>query len=200
MPRPSSAVARWVRFSSIAVAVLFGAVVVSRASHSAYSAVTANSANSWTTGTISLTDDDAGTAMFASLTGLKPGSTGTHCIAVTSSGNLPSAVRLYGTGAATTLALSTSINLVITQGTAANFASCTGFTPTGTGSNVYTGTLAAFAAASTNYASGVGTWAPTGAAPETRVFQFQYTINAAAPTGTAGGTASIGFTWEVQNT
>src|SRR6185312_6458524 len=103
----------------------------------------------------------ANTAMFTA-SNLKPGSTGSKCIAVTSTGTLPSAVKLYGTAAATTNALSSWINLTITQGTGGSFGSCTGFTPLASGSSVYTGTLAAFASTATGYGNGVGSWAPTG--------------------------------------
>ena len=67
------------------------------------------------------------------------------------------------------------------------------------GSSVYSGTVAGFATAATNFSTGLGTWAPTGTASETRVFQFTYTLDPAAPNTTQGGTAALGFTWEAQN-
>ncbi len=131
---------------------------------------------------------------------LAPGATGTRCIAVTSTGTLASLVHLYGTGATTTNALSSYVTLTVTQGTGGTFAGgCAGFTPLASGSSVYTGTLAAFGTTATNYANGLGSWAPTGTAPETRVFRFVYTVDVAAPNTTQGGTAAIGFTWEAQN-
>jgi hypothetical protein len=187
-------------FAAAAVLVGMGAAsaLVWQASYSAFSATTSNPTNNWTAGTVALSDDDAGTAMFTA-TGLKPGSTGTKCIAVTSTGSLASTVKLYGTSPTTTNALSSSLNLTIVQGTGATFASCTGFTPLGTGSSVYTGTLAAFGSSATSFATGLGTWAPTGTASETRVFQITYTLDPAAPNTVQGGTASVGFTWEAQN-
>lgn len=172
--------------------------VIWQASYSAFSATTVNPTNNWSAGSVALSDDDSNTAMFTA-TNLKPGSTGTKCIAVTSTGSLASNVKLYGTSPATTNALSTSLNLTVTQGTGGSFGSCTGFTPLGTGSSVYTGTLASFGSTATNFATGLGTWAPTGTASETRVFQFTYTLDPAAPNTAQGGTASIGFTWEAQN-
>jgi hypothetical protein len=110
-------------------------------------------------------------------------------------------VRLYGTGATTTNALSSHITVTITQGTGGSFAGgCGGFTPLASGSAVYTGSLADFGTTATSYATGLGTWAPTGSAPETRVFRFVYTLDAGAPNTTQGGTAALGFTWEAQNT
>lgn len=182
---------------SAGTAAVVSSLLVWQSSYSAYNAPTSNPPNNWATGTVALTDDDSNTALFAA-SNLKPGSTGTKCIVVTSNGSLPSAVKLYGTGYSTTNALGASLLLSVTQGTGGSFGSCTGFTPLATGSSVYSGTLAAFTAS--NYATGLGTWAPTGTAGETRTFQFTYTVDANAPNSTQAGTASIGFTWEAQNT
>jgi hypothetical protein len=189
-------------------AVLLGlglsSLVIWQTSYSAYSATTSNATNSWSTGNLALTDDDGGTgnvtgtAMF-SATGLRPGSTGTHCITVSSTGSLPALVRLYGTGAATVNGLSSYIDLTVTQGTGGNFGSCSGYVPlTGGADAVYNGTVAAFP--SGGYATGLSTWSTAGTtgAAETRSYQFTYTVNANAPTSTMNGSASLGFTWEAQ--
>lgn len=188
-------IAAWI---TIPAALVGSGLVVGTASYSAFSATTVNPASNWSAGSVALTDDDSNTALF-NATALKPGSTGTKCIAVTSTGTLPSTVALYGTSPSTTNALSTYINLTVTQGTGGGFGSCTGFTAQATGSSVYTGTLLNFGSTSTNFASGVGSWAPTGTASETKVFQFTYTVNAAAPSTVMGGTAQLGLTWEAQN-
>jgi hypothetical protein len=142
-----------------------------------------------------VTHDDANTALF-SASNLKPGSTGTKCIAVTSTGTLASAVKLYSTAAATTKALASYITVSINQGTGGSFGSCTGFTG---GTSLYSGTLDNFGSTATSYATGVGTWAPTGTATESKTFQVIYTVSASAPDSTQGGTAALGFTWEAQN-
>jgi hypothetical protein len=197
MPRPSRRVTRLATWAAIPAALVISGAIVGHASYSAYSATTSNPTNNWTSGTVNLTDDDSSTAMFTA-SGLKPGSTGSKCIAVTSSGDLASAVKLYGTNYATTKALASSINLKVEQGTGATFGSCTGFTALSTGGTVFNDTLAAFSAKS-DYATGVGDWAPTGSASETRVFKFTYTLSGSAPDSTQGGTAAVGFTWEAQN-
>ena len=187
----------------VGVAVTTGAAAVIssglvwQSSYAAYTGQTSNPAENWATGTVALTDDDSGTALF-SASNLKPGSTDTKCIVVTSNGSLPSAVKLYGTGYSTQKALGSSINLSITQGTGGSFGSCTGFTPLGAGSSLYSGTLAAFAPS--DFSTGLGTWTPTGTAGETRTFQLTYTVDPSAPNSTQGGSATIGFTWEAQNT
>ena len=199
MARPSRRAARLLGAGAAAACFTASAAVVWHASYSAFSATTANPSSNWATGSVALSDDDANTAMF-SASNLKPGSTGSRCIAVTSTGSLPSAVKLYGTGSATTNALSSWVNLTITQGTGGSFGSCTGFTPQASGASVFTGSLASFASTATGYSTGLGNWTPTGSGSDTRVFQVSYTLDPTAPNSTQGGTASVGFTWEAQNT
>lgn len=198
MSRPTRRAARIAKFLAIPVALLISGAVVAQASYSAYSATTVNPTNNWATGTVVLADDDSNTALFTTST-LKPGSTGTKCIAVTSTGTLSSTVKLYGTTPATTKALSSYITLAVTQGTSGTYSDCSGFTPLTTGSALFSGTLAAFGTTYTNFANGAGTWAPTGASSDTRTYKVVYTVDSNAPESTQGGTASIGLTWEAQN-
>lgn len=172
--------------------------LVWNASYSAFSAQTANPSSNWSAGTVGLADDDTNTALF-SATNLTPGSTGTKCIAVTSTGSAASAVKLYGTTPSTTKDLASNISLTITQGTGGGFGDCKGFTALTTGSSVYTGTVAGLGSSATNYATGLGDWKPTGTASETRVYQVTYTLNSNTPNTAQGGTASLGLTWEAQN-
>ena len=201
MARPRPRTARLRTWAAPLVAVAVSGLVVTQSSYAAFSKTTSNPTNNWTAGTVTLSDDDdTNTAMFTA-TLLTPGSTGTKCIVVTSTGSLASTVKLYATGYSTTNALGTYLDMVIDEGTGGTFAtsgptSCTGFT---FGANDFTGTLAAFAAAKTSFASGVSSWAPAGGA-QSKTFRFTYTLNAAAPIGTQSGTASIGFTWGAQNT
>jgi hypothetical protein len=189
------AISKW---AVVPVALMASGLLVWQSSYSAFSATTVNPTNNWTAGTVALTDDDTNTALFTAST-LKPGDTGTKCIVVTSSGNLASAVKLYQTGYANTAALGTYLNMVIDEGTGGTYSSsgptsCTGFT---FGSNDYTGTLAGFSG-KTSFATGAGTWAPA-AGTVTKTYRFSYTLDAATPNTSQGGTASVGFTWEAQN-
>jgi hypothetical protein len=183
--------------ASIPVAMVASGAMVWHASYSAFSATTTNPTSNWAAGTVALSDDDSNTAMF-NASNLKPGSTGSKCIAVTSTGSLPSAVKLYGTSYATTSALSTYLTVTVDEGTGGSFAGgCTGFTAS---SQIYNGTLAAFGTGKTNYSNGVGAWAPTGSASETKVYKITYTLSSTTPDSSQGGTAALGFTWETQNT
>jgi predicted ribosomally synthesized peptide with SipW-like signal peptide len=187
---------RWLLWPAAAVATL---ALVGQASYASFSAKVSNAGNSFSVGSVTLTDDDAGSALLA-LTNLKPGSSGSRCIAVTSSGTVPSSVKLYATDVTTTKGLGTYITLGITQGTGASFGGCTGFTPLSTGASVYSGTLAGFTSAATGYTNGAGSWTPSGSAPETRSYQFSYTVSSSTPDSAQGGTAAFGLTWEAQST
>lgn len=208
LPPPSVSNDRWLRCRSAgAVAIVAGllasAGLVWHASYSAFSATTNNSGNNWTGGTVRLSDDATGAALFTA-TGLTPGSTGSRCFAVTSTGTLPSLIKLYGTGYSTTRALASALNLTVTQGSGGSYGSCTGFTPLTSGATVFTGSLASFGMAHTTYATGVvasgaGAWSTSGT-PASRTYRFTYTMNPTAPVSTMGGTAAVDFTWESQNT
>ena len=181
--------------AAIPAAVLASGALVWQSSYSAFSATTANPTSNWASGTVALSDDDSSTAMFTA-SNLKPGATGVKCIAVTSTGSLASTVKLYGTAYATTNALADNINLKVEQGTGATTANCAGFTGAST---LFDSTLSSFGTTKTSFANGVGTWAPTGTASETKSFRVTYTLSATTPDSAQGGTAALGFTWESQN-
>ncbi|GGL25274.1 hypothetical protein H9L10_05060 [Phycicoccus endophyticus] len=194
---PSARLARIAAWGAAPVALLASAGLVATASHSAFSATTSNPTGNWAAGTVELTDDDAGTAAF-DVSNMKPGDAGSKCIAVTSTGSLPSAVRLYGTSYETTKDLADELALDVTQGTGGSFGSCDGFTPASSGATVYSGSVADFGSSHTGYSTGVGTWSPAGG-EQSRVYKFDLAFDPDAPNSVQGGTASIGFTWEAQN-
>ncbi|GAA1436827.1 hypothetical protein GCM10009616_37510 [Microlunatus lacustris] len=186
---------RWLLWPAAAL-VTFG--LVGQASYSAFSSKTSNPGNNLAVGTVTLADDDAGAALL-SLTNLKPGSSGSRCIAVTSTGSLASVVKLYTTDATVTRGLSSFVTLTVTQGTGGTFSSCTGFIPAPSGSGVYSGTLATLTSSATAYASGLGSWAPTGKATETRTFQVGYAVSGTTPDSAQGGSVTFDLVWEAQN-
>jgi hypothetical protein len=190
---------RAVAAAAAPLAVLASGALVWQSTYSAFSDTTQNPTSNWAAGSVSLSDDDSNTALFAA-SNLKPGQTGQKCIAVTSTGSLPAAVKLYGTSYAQTKSLGTNLTLTVEEGTGATFGSCSGFTPIATGSQIYSGTVDGFGTSKTSYATGVGVWAPTGTASETRVYRVTYTLSSTTPDTAQGGTAQVGFTWESQNT
>ena len=193
--------ARLAAVIGVPLALVASGLVVSNASYSAFSAQTSNPTSNWTTGSVKLTDNDSDVALFTAVN-LKPGSTGANCITVTSTGSLPSTVKLYGTGAVNVsndLGLKTSLKIEQGSGTCAAFVAAT------TGGTVYDGTLAAFQTARSSYATGADAWVttgnPTGAdsAAENRVYKFTYTVGQDLLNASQGLNVKQGFTWEAQN-
>jgi hypothetical protein len=188
-------------YTVVPATILATGIFVSASSYSVFNSQTLNSGNNWSTGTVALQSDGSGaggasgTAMFAA--DVSPGSTGTRCITVTSDGTVPSVVKLYGANEGATNGLDDYLTLTVRVGTASSTTggACTGFTSTGTVFSA--GRLSTFPTG--GYGNGLGTtWSPTGSGSESRVFQFQYTMDTAAPSSTQAGTAHIDFVWEAQ--
>jgi predicted dehydrogenase len=193
------------RSALVLVAIALVVTIAGAQTWAAYSATTKNTADSFATGTVALSDNDAGAALLT-LTGAVPGATDTGCITVTYTGSLDSAVRLYGTTGGAGLAA--YLDLKVTRGsfTGANpgFKSCANFTPDtadyGSGAGVvYDGTLLAYP---DDYATGIVD-PPAGgpqlwATSDAHVYQLQVTLQ--DDLGAKGKTASQTFTWEARNT
>lgn len=191
--RPGAGTARACVLGAPLLGLALAMLLVWQSSYSTFHGATTSGVNNWAAGTVSLSDNDSGAALFTTTPKLKPGSTGSRCIVVTSTGTVPTTVKLYGSGLATTNGLSSYLDLTITRGTGGAL-DCTGYSSS---SPVFTGTLATFAATSWN--NGYGTWAPTGSASESSTYRFDYTLNTGAPAGTQGGTAQISFVWEARS-
>ncbi len=168
---------------------------VMAASYSAFSAVTPSGTTNWATGNVHLAND-SGSVMFAG-TNQQQGATGKKCVTVTSDGSLSSNVKLYSTAFADTNSLGQHISLQINIGSGSTDPNlCTSFS----GTNIYTGTLAAFANQTTgdrSYATGVGTWNPqaSSTASETKQYQFIWSYDGSTPMSSS---ASATFQWETQ--
>jgi predicted ribosomally synthesized peptide with SipW-like signal peptide len=172
--------------------------VVGLGAFSAFSSTTSNDNNTFTAGTVTIADNDAGAALYA-LTNQKPGVITDRCIKLTYSGSLDSDVKLYsstvgGIGA-------NYVNLTVSPGTVSGspaFPSCTGFTSDG-GAPLYSGVESAFP---TSYATGIadnpGTVATKWATGDTVVYRFSTSVQ---DTNLAQGatTGTHSFTWEARN-
>ena len=177
--------------------LLVGAVgtVAGIGTFSAFSATTVNAGNVFDAGSVSISDNDANSAMY-NITDAAPGEGVTACIQVTYTGSLDSTVALYGSAVG---AIGTYVDLTVEKGTGmAGFPDCTGFVSEAT---VYTGELGGFASTHTNFANGVVT--NPGAQTEwsqgdVLVYRFTLTLqDDDAAIGLQSGTHS--FTWEAQN-
>lgn len=186
---------------SLVVVGVTGAAVAA-GTFAAFSASTTNASNAIAAGTVSLADNDAGSAV-VSLPAASPGQTSTGCVAVTYGGSLDAGVRLYAALAGT---LAPYLTLTVTRGTdpSPSFSSCAGFTADATdylglGAGVlYDGLLSAFPA---TYAAGIVD--PLPASPETwttgeqHVYRFSVTL--ANDDQAQGRSQTASFTWEARN-
>jgi predicted ribosomally synthesized peptide with SipW-like signal peptide len=173
--------------SAAALSVIVGAGAYG--TYSAFTDTTDNTGNTFAAGTIDITDDDAGTAMFT-LTGMLPGSTATRCINVSNVGTSPFAnVALSGAVGGTGLA--TALTAVVDRGTGAGGGatfSCTGFASVT--ANIVTGALSAFPTVAAPVNDAVG-WAPAAV----KSYRFTVTLPSTASQTAQGQTATLAVTW-----
>jgi hypothetical protein len=178
------------------VAVFFAVALVGtmlfRTTSSLFSSPTDNPGNSWATGSVTLGDDDSGTAMFTT-TGnglLTGGQTVTNCIEVDYTGTSTTGVNIKFYGAATGN-LAEYLDVTVERGTGGGFGDCTGFT----GTQIFNNTLKYLNDNVDDFTAGVGAWTPASSS-DSRVYRISISVqqNALAQAKTATGT----FTWEAQ--
>ncbi len=88
---PSRRGRRSVLAGVVPVGLVLSVALTWSSTHAAFSANTQNPGNSWQTGSVVLTDNDSGTALFqsASESGLTPGAARSRCIRLDSPGTSP---------------------------------------------------------------------------------------------------------------
>ncbi len=162
----------------------------------AWSDDTDNGANRIKAGTVVLTNDAGGTAVY-SVNAATPGTTMTRCVVVSYDGTLPARVKLFGSVSG---GLAQHLTLEVVRGTKAPAANgdCTGFTAdtanhAGLGAGVvWRGTLDTFP----------GSGAPlvdpqTWNLDDDHAYQFRLTMSSAE--AAQGLSATMSFTWEAEN-
>ena len=190
--------------ASTAVLGLVAALLAAASTFSAFSGTTSNPGNTATAGTVTLTDNDSGSAMFT-LTSLKPGDTDSRCLQVTYTGSLPALVRLYGTTGGS--GLDAYLDLTITRGTisSGSFADCTNFTADttnylGQGAGViYSGTLAAFGDDWASSTADRHTASATEAWTTNETHAYKLTLTAQDNNSAQGKSMTQTFTFEARN-
>ncbi len=177
----------------IAVAILIAARLIVTSSAALFTATTTNPGNHWATGTVTLADDDSGSARF-NVSGMVPGAgnaSGTGCIAVSYTGSATADIRMYVLPAdLTDTGLGQYLTFTVEEGSGGTFADCTGFVANAT---VYgPGTLADFAATYHSFATGFSSWQSAGAG--NRTYRISYALQ--NNNGAQGTTVDVAFTWE----
>lgn len=213
MRRPSRRISRLLGFTVVPVSLIATGLFVTASSYSVFNAQTTNPTNTWQAGSLTLTDDDGGNspttgaAMFTT-PAMKPGDSGSRCIAVTYKGTVPTTVKLYGTTTGDA-GLNGQMKLTVTQGTSSSFAatpSCNGFTALATGPSVFAlNTFTNFVTANASYGTNANanTWTTAGDnTNEKRVYKFDWSF---PTTGTVTGDnvfqgvgTNLTFVWEAQ--
>lgn len=182
-----------VRLSAAVIAVIAAFLMAFSATNAAFSAQTDNAGNTFAAGTVALSDNDGGSALFV-VTDMVPGQSEERCIEVTYSGSLDPEVRVFGAATAGT-GLEGYLDLTIERGTG----DCTTFgTSTAVWTNGTDGDLGAFVAAATGYANGADNWQPTGGGAND-VVPYRITVQLQDDDLAQGLSTTITFTWEAQN-
>ena len=146
-----------VRLSAAIIAVIAAFLMAFQATNAAFSAQTDNAGNAFAAGTVALSDNDGGSALFA-VTEMVPGQSAQGCIEVTYSGSLDPEVRVFGAATGGD-GLEAYLDLTIERGDG----DCTTFgNSTAVWTNGTNGDLGAFVAGATDYTSGADNWQPTG--------------------------------------
>lgn len=178
--------------AAIVAALALTSVMVLRTTSAAFTDTTDNASNSWDAGSVTLTDDDAASALF-SVIDLVPGNSNTGCIEVTYSGSLTlsTAANLYAAVTETTVGgdgLGNDLDVVVERGASGD--TCTLLT---TPTQIYSGTLAGFNTSGSPLGTG---WTP-GSGDTMRPFKFTVTLGNDTPNSAQGEGADATFTWSV---
>jgi len=192
--------------AAVPLAVLASGAMVYQASNAAFTASTSTGANSWTAGTVALSNSTSGAALFTA-TNVKPAAANavSTCLTVTYTGSLASDVRFYVTGfsnptpGANSHNLGSYLRLSIEQSSTATPADCSTFTriggsgtfvnASGAAGNPLGGGAGSLATAATDWASGLGSWAaPAGnSTAQTRSYKITYWLPDYNETGITTG-------------
>jgi hypothetical protein len=200
MKLPSIKAARVATAVATPLAVVAAGALVWQASYAAFTGTTRNSGNNWSTGSVALRDDDAGSARFQ-VEDMLPGQTDTRCLQLTVDASVPGTVKGYAVNPVTSpQGLENHIDVTVDAGTGGGFASCAGFVSEGT--VIPTMSLATLATFNT-YASGAGGWNITPGV-QTRTYRITWTFNTTGLTQSQidqlqGAQTGIDFQWELQS-
>lgn len=198
MHAPSPRVRRAIMLGTTPVAVLLAGLMVWQGTNAAFSADTRNIGNNWATGSVTLTDDDAGVAMF-SVQNVVPGQSGSKCIVVTGTPTVPSTVKTYVQSMQAD-GLENNVFVSMQQGSGGSFGDCTGFVAAGdTAPSMTLVTAATY----NSFANGVLPWSLS-AGSSSKTYKISWTFDTGALDQVGidalqGKSASINIEWELQN-
>jgi hypothetical protein len=205
----------------IAALLLASSALLWQAARATFTSTTSNPGNSFTSGTVAISDNDAGSAMFTA-NSLSPGGTATVCMGVTYTGSLtPSAIKLYTSGAQESTDggsswhawvhnsagdMDNNLTMVIqVSGNDLAADPVNSCAPEGVGT--FTDVAAAAPGTNmetmintyTNFATGLPSQWGTITANKWRVWKFTYTFSASAPNTAQNSGLKVDFVWEANS-
>ena len=196
-----------IRIIAPAVGLLAAGLLVWQGSYAAFSATTVDTGNAWAAGNLVL-QNNGGTATYSAATtatfggtNLRPGSTGTTCLTVKSTGTAAGTLAMYRSALAdSTPSLGAHIQLTVTEGVPATDvqANCTGFPTSGVTTVATNQPLSTFPS---SFGAATGTRAvAAGTVLEAYKVVWTFVTTGTNPGDTAlmGKSVTAGFTWEVQ--
>ena len=151
-----------------------------------------NAGNSWSSARVGI-GTDLQLPMFSEVN-MAPAHPVARCVTITYTGDVPAAVRIYTTPDSFTGDGADYLDLTVEEGSGGSAGSCAGFVS----SSTYTGSLADFVTTHTDFASGVGAFAPTG--PASITYRLTVTVRDDETSGQQQRSSAVSFTWEAQNT
>jgi hypothetical protein len=190
--------------ATVPLGIIASGVLVWQSSYAAFSATTTNPNNTFSAGSVVLSNNRQPSSVLFNATALVPGSTDSSCIKVTYNGNLAADVKLYvksGDLTNTTGDLSPYLTFQVEEGSG-NATDCLDFVRetnlyNPTGPTDTSSTLADFAANKTSFATGVSAFAPTSSG-QAKTYKITYWLQDNNLAQGKNNTAR--FTWEAQNT
>jgi len=198
MRAPSTRTRRIALWSTGPAAVLLAGLMVWQASNAAFSSETYNAGNNWNSGSVTLTNDGTGSAMFT-LQNLVPMQTDSHCIVVTGTSSVVGTLRTYFTNNVPD-GLENNLTMKVEQGTGGSYGSCTGFNPAATFDALPLATM--FTSHST-FADGILQW-DKATGTQSKTYKFTWTFDTTGMTqaqidGLQGKSVRTDIEWELQN-
>jgi hypothetical protein len=180
-----------IQMAMLPVAAVLAGSMAMVGSQAAFSGATDNLGNSWTAGTVALTNNKASALFTAS--GVVPGYTEAHCITVTSASTVPTTLSFYVAQGPNTNQLGDNLNLKIEAGSGGTDVGndCTGFVPAQT---LHNGTMTGLSGARGTALTAVDIAAPLAAAGAQQ-FKITATLPANTPNTVQSGTAGMDFKW-----
>lgn len=192
--------------------------MVWHASYSAFSDTTSNPANSWSTGSVVLSNDQSASAMFSvsnlapdpTLSALSPPTTGalsaqsggSACIEVTYSGTLPATVKLYASVTEGSTGLGPALLTTVDIGTDSVASgqtdpTCSGFSSSSYIYGSYGTTTSVLSGFPSTYSTGAGSWSAT--QNTSQWYRISWLLPSTTTNNYQSASVSATFTWEADS-